>query len=71
MQIDAALDEENTVRVVRLINEVVSKLRIQVISISHHSVFQMNSTTIIKVLIKLLLKYKIGKNEHGSSVILE
>ena len=48
-QIDAALDEENTRRIVNLIKELVSILHIQVISISHHSTFQAESTTILKV----------------------
>ena len=48
-QIDAALDDENASRVVKLINDVLIPLKTQVISISHRAAFQNQATTIITV----------------------
>ena len=49
IQIDAALDDENASRVVRLINDVLIPLKTQVISISHRAAFQNQATNIITV----------------------
>ena len=46
---DAALDEENTNRIVSLIKDETATLGIQVLSISHHEAFHAGAGTVIKV----------------------
>ena len=65
IQIDAALEEENTKRVVELIRDVIVRLQIQVISISHHSSFQKQATHVIQVSLLRRFSYSWGRTIMG------